>query len=189
MNAIGWSRKSTKITSVSSQPVPTSTFKLNDLNSGLAPRRFFLQAARFTFGIVQTPLSRRSILTQLFPSRSGEIAAVPKTKERGNAKTVLVVEDVEEISSQMARMLRGKGHLVIFATDAHEAIKEAKREPPALILTDLDLPSFDTLLNLLEEHEQLKKIDVAVIDINHPHLSRNDIKVLNNFDQLDELLG
>jgi DNA-binding response OmpR family regulator len=89
----------------------------------------------------------------------------------------------------MATMLRGKGHRVIFATDAHEAIKEAKREPPALILTDLDLPSFDILLNLLQEHEQLKKVDVVVIDINHPHLSHNDVKVLSNFDQLDKLLS
>jgi CheY-like chemotaxis protein len=125
----------------------------------------------------------------LFPSRSGEIEAVSKIVERGNTRTVLVVEDVEEISSQMATMLRGKGHRVIFATDAREAISEAEREPPALILTDLDLPSFDTLLNLVREHEALKKIDVVVIDINHPHLSRNDVKVLNNFDQLDNLLG
>ena len=129
------------------------------------------------------------MLTNLFPSNYGEITAVPKIKERGNARTVLVVEDVEEISSQMATMLRGKGHRVIFATDAHEAIKEAKREPPALILTDLDLPSFDILLNLLQEHEQLKKVDVVVIDINHPHLSHNDVKVLSNFDQLDKLLS
>jgi CheY-like chemotaxis protein len=121
--------------------------------------------------------------------RSGEIEAVPKTKEPGNARTVLVVEDVEEISSQMATMLRGKGHRVIFAADARGAIKEAEREPPALILTDLDLPSFENLLDLVREHERLKNVDVVVIDINHPHLSHNDVKVLSNFDQLDELLG
>ena len=89
----------------------------------------------------------------------------------------------------MATMLRGKGHRAIFATDARAAIKEAERETPALILTDLDLPGFDTLLNLLQEHEQLKKIDVVVIDINHPHLSHDKVKVLNNFDQLDDLLS
>ena len=89
----------------------------------------------------------------------------------------------------MATMLRGKGHTVIFAADAHEAIKQAEREPPALILTDLDLPTFDSLLNLVRAHEQLRKVDVVVIDINHPHLSRNDVKVLSNFDQLDNLLG
>ncbi len=114
---------------------------------------------------------------------------MPKTKEPGNARTVLVVEDVEEISSQMATMLRGKGHRVIFAADARGAIKEAEREPPALILTDLDLPSFENLLDLVREHERLKNVDVVVIDINHPHLSHNDVKVLSNFDQLDELLG
>jgi CheY-like chemotaxis protein len=129
------------------------------------------------------------MLTNLFPSNSGEIEAVPKIMERGNARTVLVVEDVEEISSQMATMLRGKGHRVLFATDAGEAIKEAEREPPALILTDLDLPSFDSLLNLVRDHEQLRKVDVVVIDINHPHLTRNDVKVLSDFDQLDNLLG
>ena len=114
---------------------------------------------------------------------------MPKIGERGNARTVLVVEDVEEISSQMARMLRGKGHRVIFAADAREAIKQAEREAPSLILTDLDLPSFESLLSLVREHERLKNVDVIVIDINHPHLTRNDVKVLSNFDQLDELLG
>ena len=104
------------------------------------------------------------------------------------ARTVLVVEDVEEISSQMAAMLHRKGHHVVFASDARGAIQAAEDQLPALILTDLDLPTFDALLQLVREHDQLKKIDVVVIDINDPHLNRTDVTVVSNFDQLDDLL-
>lgn len=110
-----------------------------------------------------------------------------KMTEQGT-RTVLVVEDVEEISSQMAAVLRRKGHQVIFASDAREAIQAAEYQSPALILTDLDLPTFDTLLNLVREHDQLKKVDVVVVDIDDPDLKREDVKVLSNFEQLDHLL-
>ena len=103
-------------------------------------------------------------------------------------RTILVVEDVEEISEQMGAMLREKGHQVIFANDAGQAIRAAEQQPPALILTDFDFPALDELISLMHQHESLKHVDVAVIDIDSsPH--RSNIKVLKNFQELDELLG
>jgi CheY-like chemotaxis protein len=108
--------------------------------------------------------------------------------EKKQSRTVLVVEDVEEISLQMGAMLREKGHRVIFANDAEQAIRAAEKQPPALILTDFDLPAFDKLLSLMRQHDDLKHVDVAVIDIDRTAHGRN-VKVLKNFQELDELLS
>jgi CheY-like chemotaxis protein len=104
-------------------------------------------------------------------------------------KTVLVVEDDDEISCQMGAMLRGKGHRILNAVDAEEAIRIAEQDCPSMILTDLDLPTFDALVRLVRTHKVLKNMVVAIIDINDPDVNEEDgLKILANFDQLDELL-
>jgi CheY-like chemotaxis protein len=108
--------------------------------------------------------------------------------EQRLSRTVLVVEDIEEISLQMGAMLRERGHRVMFAKDAEQALQATKLHCPELILTDLDLPALDTLLSLVRQHQKLRNVDVAVIDINHPEIGRKNVKVLRNFEQLDELL-
>jgi hypothetical protein len=58
-----------------------------------------------------------------------------------------------------------------------------------MILTDLDLPTFDDLLQRVRAHTLLKNMLVAIIDINEPDLNPQDgLRVLHNFEQLDELL-
>jgi CheY-like chemotaxis protein len=104
-------------------------------------------------------------------------------------KTILVVEDVQEISSQMGAMLRGKGHRTLNAANAEDAIRIAESDRPNLILTDLDLPTFPTLMRMVRDHKDLNDMLVAIIDIHHPEVSEQaDLRVLSNFDQLDELL-
>ncbi|MDX6559162.1 MAG: hypothetical protein QOF72_2211, partial [Blastocatellia bacterium] len=101
-------------------------------------------------------------------------------------KTILVVEDVQEISSQMGAMLRGKGHRILNAASAEDAIRIAERDRPNLILTDLDLPTFPILMRMVRDHKDLNDMLVAIIDIHHPEVSEQaDLRVLSNFDQLD----
>jgi CheY-like chemotaxis protein len=100
-----------------------------------------------------------------------------------------VVEDVDEISSQMGEMLRKKGHRILNAANAEEAIQVAEHDRPHMILTDLDLPTFDALVRLVRTHQDLGNVIVAIIDINGAEVKPQDgLKVLTNFDQLDELL-
>jgi|SRR6266542_484985 len=103
--------------------------------------------------------------------------------------TILVVEDVEEISSEMNAMLHARGHSVLSAVDAEQAIKIAEAQRPTMILTDLDLPTLGLLVRLIREHQDLKNMPVAIIDINGPEVNKEvGLKVLANFGQLDELL-
>jgi CheY-like chemotaxis protein len=105
-------------------------------------------------------------------------------------RTILVVEDVEEISSQMQTMLHEKGHRVLQASNAQDALQIAEKDRPTIILTDLDLPTLGLLVQLIKGHQDLKDMPVAIIDINDPAVStRNGLKVLVDFDQLDQLLS
>ena len=65
------------------------------------------------------------------------------------AHTILVVEDVDEISANMASALEKRGHMVEQASDAAQAIQMAEENRPAMILTDVDLPTFHLLMNQL----------------------------------------
>ena len=98
-----------------------------------------------------------------------------------------MVEDVEEISSSMSAALDKRGHHVVHASNAEDAIQIAEVKRPAIILTDLELPTFDKLLSLLRGHADLKETIVAIIDLNHPKVD-GSIKVLPDFQALDELL-
>jgi len=105
-------------------------------------------------------------------------------------KTILVVEDVDEISSQMRAILRQKGHCALIATNAGEAIQIAENNRPAMILTDLDLPTFDALVQQVRSHKDLNAIPIAIIDINHPIINREHrLSVFSDFSQLDALLA
>jgi len=111
-------------------------------------------------------------------------------KSKPDRKTILVVEDVDEISDLMRSMLRQRGHRTVNAANAAEAIRIAEKNRPDLILTDLDLPTLDGLVRGVRGHDDLNRLLVAVIDINHPDVSQYEgLKILANFDQLDALLN
>ena len=104
-------------------------------------------------------------------------------------RTILVVEDIDEISSQMNELLTKRGHRVLQASNADDAIRLAEQNHPAMILTDLDLPTLDLLMKLIAEHKDLGELAVAIIDINNPEVSNNRLRILPDFNALDDLIG
>ena len=104
-------------------------------------------------------------------------------------RTILVVEDIDEISVQMNQLLTKRGHRVLLASNAVDAIQIAEQSRPAMILTDLDLPTLDTLMTLIAEHKDLGELVVAIIDINHPKVPNDRLKILPDYDALDNLIG
>jgi len=104
-------------------------------------------------------------------------------------KTILVVEDEDEIGSNMNAMLNRKGYRVLRATDADGAITMAEQDRPAMILTDLDLPTLASMMERLKGHQALKHLLVAVIDIDHATDVKDGLKILNSFEEMDQLLA
>ncbi|MBK9035080.1 MAG: response regulator [Myxococcales bacterium] len=58
-----------------------------------------------------------------------------------NAKTLLVVDDDPEIVTMLSMRLESRGYKVVTASDGKEALAEAKRRRPALIILDVMMPS------------------------------------------------
>lgn len=63
----------------------------------------------------------------------------------GERKTVLVVDDTEDIRELMRLQLAALGCQAVEATNGREAVEVAVREHPALILMDLTMPVLDGL--------------------------------------------
>jgi two-component system, cell cycle response regulator DivK len=59
------------------------------------------------------------------------------------AKKILVVEDDTDNRRIVAKVLSVEGYRVIEATDGVEALSQARREHPDLILMDLAMPNID----------------------------------------------
>ena len=87
----------------------------------------------------------------------------------------------------MSAALDKRGHRVMHASNAEQAIQIAEVNRPAIILTDLELPTFDKLLSALRGHADLNDTVVAIMDFNHPKVDGN-VKVLPDFQALDDLL-
>ena len=102
--------------------------------------------------------------------------------------TVLIVEDVNEISSHMSDALVAKGHRILTAKNAQDAIQIAEQDRPILILTDIDLPTFGLLVKSIEGHKILNDVPVVIVDINHPSLGKQKVKVVADFEELDRLI-
>jgi PleD family two-component response regulator len=104
------------------------------------------------------------------------------------ANTILVVEDIAEIALHMKRRLIERGHNVIWAQEPVDAIQIAEQNSPSIILTDLELPKLDLLLELVSKHTRLSKLPVAAIDLNHLDSIDGRVKILPDFDALEEFV-
>jgi len=76
-------------------------------------------------------------------SRNTKIQGAPPEPGRseGNRKTILIVDDDETILHLLRRFFAREGFRVSIAKDGVEAIERLKEESPAVLLTDLKMPS------------------------------------------------
>ncbi|OGY88553.1 MAG: hypothetical protein A3B30_01450 [Candidatus Komeilibacteria bacterium RIFCSPLOWO2_01_FULL_52_15] len=81
------------------------------------------------------------------------------------AKTILIVEDDEFLVQMYATKLELQDYHVVTAGDGKQALKTIKKEPPDLILLDLNLPIMDgfQVLEELKKDPVTKKIPVLVL--------------------------
>ena len=85
------------------------------------------------------PISRATKVPQL-PE------PVPPTREAlPKQKTILLVEDEDQLRKFLAVVLRARGYVVLPASDGQEALNKARAFEGAidLLLTDLDMPRID----------------------------------------------
>ena len=91
---------------------------------------------------------------------------MPTKKEAASAqKTILVVEDDQELLQAYQLMLEHTGAHVVAARDGEEALAALQSDPPNVLLLDLLLPGmngFDVLATM-RKNEKWKNVPVIVL--------------------------
>ncbi|HVF26884.1 MAG TPA: response regulator [Pyrinomonadaceae bacterium] len=90
------------------------------------------------------------------------------TMSAASGRTIMVVDDVEDIRSLLHLWLEKHGYRVVEAGSGPEAVETAERERPDLILMDVSMPGGDGLNATVQirKHAQLSDVPVVVISAN-----------------------
>jgi two-component system alkaline phosphatase synthesis response regulator PhoP len=80
-------------------------------------------------------------------------------------KTILVVEDSDEIRELLGFVLEAEGYQVVALEDGREVVETAREQQPALITLDLALPGKDgwAIVRELQDDESTRDIPILVI--------------------------
>lgn len=80
-------------------------------------------------------------------------------------KTVMVVEDYEDIRTMMTVLINWYGYNVIEAADGYEAIEKSVQFHPDLILMDLALPLMDgaTAAKIIRKLDGFDKVSIVAV--------------------------
>ena len=112
------------------------------------------------------------------------------TTSDGRMTTILIVEDIEWIRSSMKRSVERYGYRVVAAEDDAAALALAEREPPALILTEEELPTFGALMARLREHPVLHGVPVVIVNPDAEEGERYaGCILLADYDQISQVLN
>ncbi len=97
---------------------------------------------------------------------NGEQEAKGGMGEKAEARpTVLVVEDFEDNRFMMRRLLEMSGYRVVEAVNGNQAVEEAARQRPDIILMDLSLPQLDGLAatRRIRAQDGLQKVPIVAV--------------------------
>ncbi len=81
------------------------------------------------------------------------------------SKVVMIADSDNNVRQMVSRFLSEAGYTVIFATDGYEALDNARKAPPLVILADILLPRLDglALCRLIKGDEATKNIVTVIV--------------------------
>jgi CheY-like chemotaxis protein len=79
-------------------------------------------------------------------------------------RTILVVDDEQDLADAVAALLRARGYEVLVAADGREGLELAVAAPPDLVLLDYELPELDGLevIQELRDREETRGVPVLL---------------------------
>jgi CheY-like chemotaxis protein len=129
------------------------------------------KGSRFTVSLPWNPTpgpSQRWSDTPLPPSR-GESTPEPRTLQstinNQQSATILIADDNEGTIQTLSIYLDSKGYRLIIAQNGREAVLQAKKEYPDLILMDIQMPEMNGLdaIRHIRADKQLKSIPIVAL--------------------------
>jgi two-component system cell cycle response regulator DivK len=117
--------------------------------------------------VVATGKSEISVLVQKDASSIQDFheRAHERAHEQGMDKTILIVDDADDVRQTCALYLSYEGFSVVEAADGKEAVEQAIEALPQLILMDLSLPVMSGLeaTKLIKADERTRQIPVILM--------------------------
>ena len=100
---------------------------------------------------------------------------------------ILIVEDDLDLVESYVDLLTAAGHSVTFVLRAAEAFRAISRNPPDLILLDLNLPGDSGLvvINFVRSWHMLRKCKI-IVATGHIEMLKNSSMISNRVDQILE---
>lgn len=88
----------------------------------------------------------------------------------GAGRLVLIVEDYADTRLMLRLLLEGEGYAVVEAADGRQAVEEARRQCPDLILMDLHLPGVDGVeaTRIIREMSEMCAVPVIAVTAMDP---------------------
>lgn len=86
-----------------------------------------------------------------------------------NKKKILIVDDDETILYVLRRFFIGEGFEVLVAKSGLQALEKLKTENPALVLTDIRMPSFSGIDLIKFIRQDMREIPIVAMTA-YPHL-------------------
>ena len=79
--------------------------------------------------------------------------------------TILIVDDNDDFRQLLQSFLERQGYLTISASDGSQALALLTRDPPALIILDLNMPVMDGLntARQIREQDQLRQVPIIFV--------------------------
>jgi CheY-like chemotaxis protein len=94
-------------------------------------------------------------------------------------KTILVVDDEDDVREYFADVLRDAGFNVVTAADGEQALEVVKKSPPDFISLDLVMPRKSGIKFLYELRHNKEWVNIPVVIVTahaHDNLGRKDLK-------------
>ena len=108
----------------------------------------------------------------------------------GHQTMILIVEDIDWIRSGMKKAVERHGYRAVEATNDVEALEVPELASIKLIVTEEELPSFNTLMARLREHPTLSSVPVVIVNPDAEDGARhNDAYLLTDYSDIRSLLA
>jgi PAS domain S-box-containing protein len=99
----------------------------------------------------------------------------------GQSNQVLAVDDDQDILSWLKEELTNNGYEVSLASSGREALAQARRQRPDIILLDLKLPDMDgyQIIRLLKREKRTQEVPIIVITASAIDKEKDKVRVLD----------
>ncbi len=133
----------------------------------------------------------RSVWTSVTPAPPLPAEESALRRGRLQGKTILAIDDEENILYALEETIRSLGYQCVSAMDGEEGLDIARKIKPALIISDVNMPKLSgfELCNILKNDEEMKDIPIILVTVRSAEKDRLEGGLAGADDYLSKPFG